>query len=160
MYRDAPSHAFSASRISKHSRPACFFDCEKKWSVRCPHLRDACRPSTLLRRAEPFFSAQRNRSSPSGCTYWFLLFCILSIFAPDMGFLCLLCRRLRCDILLLAILSWPILSSFILSCCTSVPVGDEALARAGAMAVQANKMEPTMAARNFIFSISGFSLGV
>src|SRR6266404_8383175 len=67
MYRDAPSHAFSASRISKHSRPACFFDCEKKWSVRCPHLRDACRPSTLLRRAEPFFSAQRNRSSPNGC---------------------------------------------------------------------------------------------
>src|SRR5258706_9671474 len=55
MYRDAPSHAFSASRISKHSRLACFFDCEKKWSVRRPHLRDACRPSTLLRRAEPFF---------------------------------------------------------------------------------------------------------
>src|SRR5258705_13627165 len=81
---------------------ACFFDCEKKWSVRCPHLRDACRPSTLLRRAEPFFSAQRNRSAPSGCTYCFLLLCILSIFAPAMGFLCLLCRRLRCDILLLA----------------------------------------------------------
>src|SRR5258705_4754919 len=46
---------------------ACFFDCEKKWSVRCPHLRDACRPSTLLRRADSFFSAQRNRSSPNGC---------------------------------------------------------------------------------------------
>src|SRR6266853_3159014 len=111
-----------------------------------------------------FFGAPKSKLSERLC-YGFLLFCILSIFAPAMGFLCLLCRRLRCDILLLAILSWPILSwpilsSFILSCCTSVSVGDEPLARAGAMAVQANKMEPTMAARNFLFSISGFSLGL
>src|SRR5882724_11890703 len=132
--------------------------------MECALPAQAAGPSTLLWRAEPF-SAQRKSKLFECRSYGFLLFCILSIFAPAMGFLCLLCRRLRCDILLVAILSWPILSwpilsSFILSCCTSVPVGDEPLARAGTMLVQANKTEPTMAARSFLFSISGFSLGV
>ena len=61
-------------------------------------------PAHSFGASNPFFGATKSKLSERLC-YGFLLSCILSIFAPAMGFLCLLCRRLRCDILLVAILS-------------------------------------------------------